>query len=232
MPALVASFPHGLPRQVESLDIKARASEGRGGVKRPRANLEAETEHMRYSCSQPLANKKALAKYLVGVYSRSKGEVVLHPVESVLQVSQHIKVRAHDFLIWRKEWRCGDGGEGVHVPIIWIVSMLIGVGNGRGSACAQAVEEAEKAAKAKKAREQDEAKQGNYEKRKSLVESFGGSTTQCTLGDHCLVLNAPADKIFASSNILYSPSIMSSIPSVEYRLSIPGRFRFPFPIVI
>lgn len=64
-------------------------------MKRPRANLEAETEHMRYSCSQPLANKKAMAKYLVGVYSRSKGEVVLHPVESVLQVSQHIKVRGH-----------------------------------------------------------------------------------------------------------------------------------------
>lgn len=48
----------------------------------------------------------------------------------------------------------------------------------------QAVEEAEKAAKAKKTREQDEAKQGNYEKRKSLVESFGGSTTLSTLGDH------------------------------------------------
>lgn len=99
VPTLLAAFPHGMPHKVESLQIKATAIETRA-VKRPRAVLEAETDQMRYQSNQPLVNKKALGKYMVGVYSKSKQEVVLYPVEGVMQVSQHIKVGAG----------CGVGG--------------------------------------------------------------------------------------------------------------------------
>jgi hypothetical protein len=92
LPPLLATFPHGAPRDAQALRFRCRASSQGGGQRqRRRLQLAAETDHVAYEGEGLAVARKARAKYVVGVYSKSRGAVTLYPVESLLALGQRVK---------------------------------------------------------------------------------------------------------------------------------------------
>ena len=93
VPPVLVSFPHGRPRQAETLTIRCRATDSKGGQRRRRLRLAGETPHVAYSAEQPAIARKNTAKYMVGVYRKSTQEVVLYPVEAIVALGQKVRTR-------------------------------------------------------------------------------------------------------------------------------------------
>ncbi len=93
VPPVLVSFPHGRPRQADTLAFQCHATDSKGGQRRRRLRLSAETEHVAYTAEQPAVTRKATAKYMVGVYRKDSQEVVLYPVEAIVAMGQRVHVR-------------------------------------------------------------------------------------------------------------------------------------------
>eukprot|EP00624_Nannochloropsis_granulata_P003633 evm.model.NODE_28309_length_7635_cov_14.044662.5 len=93
VPPVLVSFPHGRPRQAETLAIRCRATDSKGGQRRRRLRLAGETPHVAYSAEQPAVTHKNTAKYMVGIYRKSTQEVVLYPVEAIVALGQKVRTR-------------------------------------------------------------------------------------------------------------------------------------------
>lgn len=93
VPPVLVNFPHGEPRHPESLAIRCRATDSKGGQRRRRLRIAGETAHIAYSAEQPAVARKTAARYMVGVYKKSAQEVVLYPVEALVALSQNVRNR-------------------------------------------------------------------------------------------------------------------------------------------
>ena len=95
VPPILATFPHGPPRNPQALRFRCRASapSGTGQRGRRRLQLTAETAHVAYLGEGPAVARKTRAKYMVGVYSKSRQALSLYPVEALLAMGQRVKGR-------------------------------------------------------------------------------------------------------------------------------------------
>lgn len=93
VPPVLVSFPHGRPRQAETLTFRCRATDSKGGQRRRRLRLAGETPHVAYSAEQPAVAHKNTAKYMVGIYRENTQEVVLYPVEAIVALEQKVRIR-------------------------------------------------------------------------------------------------------------------------------------------
>lgn len=93
VPPILATFPHGPPKDPQALRFRCRASaaSGTGQRGRRRLQLTAETAHVAYEGEGPAVARKTKAKYVVGVYSKSRQALSLYPVEALLAMGQRVK---------------------------------------------------------------------------------------------------------------------------------------------
>lgn len=94
IPPILASFPNGIPHNIDTLAFKCRATDNQGGTRRRRLQLKAETDYVKYQANQPAVSRKVSAKYMIGVYSKQKKQMVIHPIEAVIPITQTVKVRS------------------------------------------------------------------------------------------------------------------------------------------